>query len=123
STSIDLCKDKNVNRNCPGWGGSVWVRRIDSIGGGDVAGAVKPWLRPWCLLSSCTRFARRSRAGCRGCGIGQCDIAGPERGAANPNRAVGGADRRTGTPVGPEQRQQRETAFQRWPEEEAGSRQ
>jgi hypothetical protein len=19
--------------NCPGWGGSVWVRRIDSIGG------------------------------------------------------------------------------------------
>jgi hypothetical protein len=21
------------NRNCPGWGGSVWVRRIDSIGG------------------------------------------------------------------------------------------
>jgi hypothetical protein len=21
------------HRNCPGWGGSVWVRRIDSIGG------------------------------------------------------------------------------------------
>jgi hypothetical protein len=22
-----------IFRNCPGWGGSVWVRRIDSIGG------------------------------------------------------------------------------------------
>ena len=24
---------KKKERNCPGWGGSVWVRRIDSIGG------------------------------------------------------------------------------------------
>jgi hypothetical protein len=25
--------DQGKNGNCPGWGGSVWVRRIDSIGG------------------------------------------------------------------------------------------
>jgi penicillin-binding protein 1A len=25
--------DTKYRRNCPGWGGSVWVRRIDSIGG------------------------------------------------------------------------------------------
>jgi hypothetical protein len=24
---------QNLLRNCPGWAGSVWVRRIDSIGG------------------------------------------------------------------------------------------
>src|SRR6516225_6366009 len=42
--------------------------------------------------------------------------------AASPDRAVAGADRRTGTPAWPEQWQQRQTAFQRRPEE-ASSRQ
>jgi hypothetical protein len=26
-------KGRKITGNCPGWGGSVWVRRIDSIGG------------------------------------------------------------------------------------------